>query len=185
MHSAELAPAQATYEFTDVDPDNPRCVEQIMELTQALAWRRFGGQHDAEELVQDAVSLAWEFSQRGKGTPFTVAKFAIRRTASGGQFSRSVRSVDHRQPHPSRRRREGFHEEKFDADTPDPSDTAATQIDFEEWQQTLTERQREVLSHLEQGYNTREVGRILGCTGANISEMRRFLAAKYECFCAK
>ncbi len=71
MPSQALAPAQATYEFTRVDPDNPRCVEQIMELTQALAWRRFGGERNAEELVQDAVSLAWEFSQRAKGTPFT------------------------------------------------------------------------------------------------------------------
>ena len=110
MPSQELAPAQATYEFTHVDPDNPRCVEQILELTRALAWRRFGGEWNAAELVEDAVSLAWEFSQQGRGTPATVAMFAIRRAASGGQFSRSVRSVDHRQPHPSRRRREGFNE---------------------------------------------------------------------------
>ena len=169
----------------DGDPDNPRCVEQILELTQALAWRRFGGECNAEELVQDAVSLAWGFSQQGKGTPFTVAKFAIRRAASGGQFSRSVRSVDHRQPHPSRRRRQGFNEGKFGADTPDPGNTAAIQIDFEAWQRTLTDRQREVLSHLERGYNTVEVAKILGCTRANISDIRRFLARKYERFCAE
>jgi len=185
MPSQALAPAQATYEFTDVDPDNPRCVEQIMELTQALAWRRFGTERNAEELVQDSVSLAWEFSQRGKGTPFTVAKFAIRRAASGGQFSRSVRSVDHRQPHPLRRRREGFNEGKYGADTPDPGDTAAIQIDFEAWERTLSDRQREVLSHLKQGYNTPEVAKMLGCTRANISDIRRLLARKYECFCAE
>ncbi len=184
MPSQELAPAQATYEFTHVDPENPRCVEQILELTQALAWRRFGGEWNAAELVEDAVSLAWEFCQHGRGTPFTVARFAIRRAASGGQFSRSVRSVDHRQPHPSRRRREGFNEWKFASHTPDPADTAAVHIDFQEWQRTLTDRQREVLSHLEQGYNTVEVAKRLGCTRANISGIRRFLARKYECFCA-
>ena len=154
-----------------------------MELTQALAWRRFGGQRDADDLVQDAVSLAWEFCQKGNGTPFTVAKFAIRRAASGGQFSRSVRSVDHNQPHPLRRRRERFHEEKFAGEIPNPADTAAIQIDFEEWQQTLTDRQREVLSHLNQGYNTPEVAKMLGCTRANISDIRRKLARKYARLC--
>ena len=71
MPSQELAPAQAKYEFTHVDPDNPRCVEQILELTRALAWRRFGGEWNAAELVEDAVSLAWEFCQHGGGTPST------------------------------------------------------------------------------------------------------------------
>ena len=184
MPSQELAPAQREYEFTHVDPDNPRCVEQTMELTRALAWRRFGREWNAAELVEDAVSLAWEFCQHGRGTPFTVAKFAIRRAASRGPFSRSVRSVDHRQPHPSRRRQESFNEREFATHIPDPGDTAAVNIDFQEWQLTLTDRQREVLFHLEQGYNTVEVAKILGCTRANISGIRRFLACKYECFCA-
>ena len=34
----------------------PRCVQVVLELTKGLAWRRFGRQPNADELVADAVS---------------------------------------------------------------------------------------------------------------------------------
>jgi DNA-binding NarL/FixJ family response regulator len=59
------------------------------------------------------------------------------------------------------------------------------QVTFEQWRETLFDRQREVLSHLQQGFNTVEVAKKVGCTRANISEIRRSLARKYERYCAR
>ena len=174
--------AQTPHEFSHVDPDNPRCVQVILELTKGLAWRRFGRQPNAEEMVQDAMSVAWEFAQLGKGTPWTVVTFAIRRVASGGQFSRSVQSVDHRQPHPTRRRRDFFDEAKLGSNGANPAEVAAFRIDFQDWWATLTRRQQEVVSTLAVGNNTVEAAQILGCTRGGVSVMRGTLAKKYEAF---
>lgn len=43
----------------------------------------------------DAISIAWEFAQAGRGTPKSIAWYAIQRVRSARRFPGSSRSIDH------------------------------------------------------------------------------------------
>lgn len=172
-------PPQGRYKFEYVDPADDECLEHILTLTRCLAWKRFRGQWDVQERVNDSVSVAWEFAQAGRGTPATVARFAIRRVACRGQFSRSTCSVDHNQPGRTARRRG---DDDMTSSETDPADEAVVRADYEAWLAQLPPRLHRVAMLLGTGLNTVEVAKIIGCTRGNISGIRQQLNADYQLF---
>lgn len=179
MSEALPSSAEGIYRFESVDPQNEECIDCILQLTRCLASRRFAGRWDREDRVNDSVSVAWEFAQQGRGTPATVAFFAIRRVVSHGQFSRSRRSIDHTQPGRTIQRTGDY---AVAAGEPDPARLAVMRVDFEAWLDQLPSRLQRVAMLLATGLNTVDVAQIIGCTRGNISGIRKQLIADYSLF---
>jgi len=178
---SEVLPSSATriHRFESVDPQNPECIDHILQITRCLARRRFSGEWDKEDRVNDSVSRAWEIAKLGRGTPATVAYFAIRNVASNGQFSRSRRSIDHTQPGQTATRTGDCIASSVE---PDPATLAVIKVDFEAWLDQLPNRLQRVAILLATGLNTVDIARIIGCTRGNISGIRKQLIIDYSLF---
>ena len=178
---SETLPSSAAriHRFESVDPQNPECISHILQLTRCLALRRFAGRWDKEDCVNDSVSRAWELAQLGRGTPATVAYFAIRNVASNGQFSRSRRSIDHTQPG---RKAKQTGDCITSSVEPDPATLAVMRVDFEAWLDQLPSRLQRVAILLATGLNTVDIAQIIGCTRGDISGIRKQLIVDYSLF---
>ena len=53
------------------------------------------------------------------------------------------------------------------------------QIDFKDWQQTLTKQEKTILSHLMQGLNAIDIAKILQLSYSNISQVIKQLKQKF------
>jgi hypothetical protein len=133
------------------------------------------------EQTADAVSYAWEFAQSGRGTPNTIAWYAVKRVISGRRFRESVRSIDG----PPRRdgsqaRREEFDLSQYAGATGNPAAAAGFRIDFSEWRANLPDRLREVADILATGESTADAAQRFGVSAGRISQMRRELETTYR-----
>ena len=154
---------------------NSTLVEESMQVAKrmALLWRL------GSDEVYDAISLAWEFAQAGRGSPSTIAWYAIKRIRSNRRFRESVRSIDS----PKR----NMTQSPVDAaDLIDrgsnPATAAALRIDFDEWIAGLPERPREIALLLAGGEGTGELAKRIGCSPARISQIRRELESDWHEF---
>jgi DNA-binding NarL/FixJ family response regulator len=53
------------------------------------------------------------------------------------------------------------------------------QIDFKDWQQTLTTQEKTILSHLMQGYKAKDIAKILQLTYQAIRQIIKHLKEKF------
>ena len=163
-------------------------VRDTLRMAEALARRRFGGGGDAEEMVCDAVSTAWEMARnprnRKRGHPGTIALFAVRRVACGRQFTESLRSIEvkRRGDRPQAIRKPFFAENTPRAGTSTPAEAAVFSLDFEAWLDTLTARKREVALLLATGHTTKEIANKSRCTTNAVRMIRMALRRSYEAF---
>ncbi len=155
----------------------------ILPVVSELAARVFARHPNREELVADAVSVAWEGSETAPdhATAGTIGWYAVRHVRGRGQFARTRRSID--SPH----RTDGIVREAFDPNDltgrrDDPADLAAFRLDYEAWQATLNEWQRRVANMLAAGTRTGDAAKSLGVSRARVSQMRRELATSWEVF---
>ena len=171
--------ATRIHRFESVDPQNPACINHILQLTRCLALRRFAGRWDKEDRANDSVSGAWELAQLGRGNPATVAYFAIRNVASNGQFLRSRRSINHTQPGRTAKQTEDCIASSVE---PNPASLAVTRVDFDALLDQLPSRLQRVAILLATGLNSVDVAEIIGCTRGNISGIRKQLIIDYSLF---
>lgn len=159
--------------MTEIEPTLAESAMQVAERFARL--RRL-----STEQTADAVSYAWEMAQAGRGTPSTIAWYAIKRVTSGRRFPESVRSID------SPASRDGTHAKRVEFDvsqysgaTGNPAHKAGFRIDFEEWRQTLPDRLRQVADLLASGESTAVAARMFQVSPGRISQMRRELEDNY------
>ncbi|MCA9078021.1 MAG: sigma-70 family RNA polymerase sigma factor [Planctomycetaceae bacterium] len=158
-----------------------------LRIAEAIAMKRFVYHPQREELVQDAVSHAWELSHqptyRQRGTAGSIAAFAVKHVAVGRHFTQSQTSIDHPRPTGSDRpRRTGLFDHLTKDRTTNPSHSAEIRIDLQAWLDTLTPRQREVAHLLATGHTTREIAEQSGCTTNAVRMLRAVLRERYEEF---
>lgn len=163
-------------------------VRSALRVAEALACRRFYFHRDYEELVCDAVSVAWELAVRERsqkrGHPGSVAAFAVKRVASGLQFPLSERDLRH----PTPRSRPLPLKLEFDTNISKneertcPVEQARLRIDFSAWLRSLTARQREVAESLATRHTVREIAERSGCTTNAVRMMRMALRRSYQAF---
>ena len=179
-----LAPLPANKEpirFERVDPEDPRCLRCLFELTAAYARTRFAGFPNAEDLVLDAISLAWEnVNAYGKGTPYTVARLAVRQAADGRQFSRSSISVDESHAGRRRSRRTSLPIDVVPSTSADPAQDALTRVEFERWLATLQSHEQAAVRARIAGYTDQEIAEQIGFTRGGVQMLRARL--RNECF---
>lgn len=130
--------------------------------------------------IQDAVTVAWEMAQSGKGNSTTIALFAVRRVRTGRQFRQSVRSYDgpaRRKGTGSKPRREQFDLDYLARENADPSRIAAFRIDFAEWLEWLPVRMRDIAESLGNGDTTSETAERFQVSPGRISQIRSELSS--------
>ena len=143
----------------------------ILDLTRAKARAAFARLPNADDLVDDAVSRAWEIAQKGRGSPLTVAMFAIRHVLAGKHFSRDMQgktSIDHvakRCPIDSP------HLRHLSTNDGDPAEQAATNLDFDTWLQGLPAQRRQIVKLLMAGSTHADIASVLGCKHQNVQEI--------------
>lgn len=162
--------------------------EHVMPLVIGYAKWNFRGRPDRDEMVADAVSLAWE-GYRTAGpevTPSNLAWYAIRRARVRRMFSESCRSLDGPvtrcgvvKPQPVQ-----ITLESLAGRSDDPADVAAMRIDVPVWTATLTEFQFAVLARLLMGETTLAIAGQLDRSPARISQVRRELMDSWHLFTA-
>jgi len=154
--------------------------DEAMQVARRLArvWRL------TEDETLDAISIAWEFSLPGRGSPASIGWYAVKRVRSARRFAgQSVRSADS----PAQRPDKPVRSDEIDpADLAkpgaDPAKVAALRIDFGEWIEALPQRPRQVALALANGEQTSELAQQLGCTSGRISQMRRELESHWRDF---
>lgn len=158
-----------------------------LRIAEAIAMKRFVYHPQREDLVQDAVSHAWELAQqptyRQRGTAGSIAAFAVKHVAVGRHFVQSQTSVDHPRPTGTDLpRRTGLFDHLTTNRTTNPSHATEIRVDLAAWLDTLTPRQREVALLLATGHTTREIADQSGCTTNAIRMLRAVLRQRYEEF---
>lgn len=147
-------------------------VERSMQVAARMAksWRL------GPDETCDAISLAWEFAQVGRGTPTTIAWYAIKRVRSNRRFRESVRSIDSPVRHLLR---DPIDPVELVDSGPNPASNAALRIDFEEWVASLPDRPRQIALSLATGDGTGELAERFGCSSSRISQIRRELESHW------
>lgn len=157
--------------------------QAAMEAARRLALRRFAGDSERETKVQDAISLAWEFSLRAPeaATPSTVARFAVRKVTANRQFPESVRSADGGKSRcRDKPQRTGLDVGQLARLGDDPAAIAQVRHDAAVWWSRLSPRKRQMAEALALGYTTKETAEMLGCTAGAVSQTRRLLWEAWE-----
>lgn len=160
----------------------------VLPVVKLWAMKRFAGHVHKEQRVLDALSVAWEIWRKAPNdaTASTIARFAVLSSAAERHFSKTSKSADSK----GRMRRTGATRDyEFDInnvgdDHFDPSRTVAFRIDFSQWIASLKERDRRVAEMLASGDTTSEVATKLGCSSANVSQIRAKLAASWYAYLA-
>jgi len=144
--------------------------EQSMQAAERYA--KIWGLDDHQ--IQDAISIAWEFAQRGQGTPKRIAIYAVKRVYSGGQFGRGSRYIGSPTDRPGQNKPKRV---ALDVDAiarfgGNPSVIAAFRIDFAAWLDSLPERLRAIAESLGSGETTSATAQRFGVSSARISQLR-------------
>lgn len=155
----------------------------VLPAVSELAKRVFARKPNREELIADAISVAWEgtLTAPDHATAGTIGWYAVRHVRGRGQFPRTRRSID--SPHV----RDGIDRAPFDPDNligrrDDPAEIASFRIDFADWEATLTEWKRRAMETLATGTRTADAAESLQVSPARVSQMRRELATSWEVF---
>jgi hypothetical protein len=120
-------------------PDFYRDVVPVVRIHAKLV---FQGLRDADEMVSDAVSVAWEalLTAPQAATPQSVAAIACRRVKSGRQFRQSAKSIGG--PNPRRKRKPQREEADIGKvlarERNNPAALATVKMDFTAWLPLLT-----------------------------------------------
>lgn len=155
----------------------PTLAELAMQTAQRFASLR----KLPPDLTADAVSWAWQMAQSGRGTPSTIAWYAIKRVTSGRRFRESVRSVDGpKRRDGSQATRVGFDVSQHSSTHGNPARIAGFRIDFEEWRASLPDRLRTVADLLADGETTATAAQQVGVSPGRISQMRAELFSSYR-----
>ncbi len=160
----------------------------VLPVVKLWATKRFAGQHDKEQRVLDALSVAWEIWRNAPNdaTPSTIARYAVLSSAADRHISKTSKSADSK----GRMKRSGAtRDHQFDInnvgdDHNDPSRIVAFRIDFSQWLASLKERDRRVAEMLARGDTTSEVANELGCTLGNVSQLKAKLATSWYAYLA-
>ena len=136
----------------------------------------------AEDEILDAISIAWEYDQGGRGNPVSIARYAVMRVRSARRFPGTSRSIDH----PHRGQREGVGWDYGESDErslwridDDPALIVAARVDFAAWRKTLSRRDRRALDLMVSGEKTRAIAARLRISPARVSQLRRELRDGY------
>ena len=160
----------------------------------ARAFRRLPA-HDREEAVQAVVAqcaLAYlrlvelGKSQVGYATP--LARFAVRQYRAGRSVGSSTNCRDVASAACQQRR--GFSVQSLDAwklslvedRRTTPAELAALRVDFGDWLETLSPRNRQLANVLASGEHASAVARIFQLTAARVSQLRRELYLSWQRF---
>lgn len=135
-----------------------------------------------EEDVLDCISTAWEFAQAGKGTPNSIAWYAVKRVRSHRQFPQTVKSIDTPFKREGKVEREAFNLDQIARTGGNPATIVGFRMDFREWRASLPEKYRAVIDALGSGVRTGELSELLGVTPGAVSQYRAMLAHSYYGF---
>lgn len=147
----------------------------------------FCGKQNYQDLLNDALSLAWEAIQTAplQVRPKSIAYYSCVGAMSGRQFSRSERSLDG----PNLKRKfKPFRDttvklfELPSGKKDSPAELAAVRVDFGAWLQTLTTREKDFLLGFLYGESTGSIAKRMQCTPARVSQMRRELVEHWMMF---
>lgn len=157
----------------------------VLPTTVRYARRQFRHYPRREEMVADAVSVAWEFFQTAPpaATARSLAKYAVKRVRSQRQFSESVRSLTG--PHPRgqvKAARAVFDPQSLFRIHDNPARIACFRDYFRGWFASLSDRQQKVVELLASGETTQATAAKCGCTPGRISQLRRELAESWATF---
>lgn len=164
---------------------HPTQLDELLKWARKYASAEFAKHPQSEELIADTQRVAWELQlQAGeRGNPRSCAMFAVKRVRSNRHFDQSVRSID------TPLAREDKHvRAEFDASlifsNQTPARIAGFRLDFHDWLDSLSPRQRMVAELLAVGNTTEEVAQLLGCTPGNVSQYRLRLRNSWYAFTA-
>ena len=151
--------------------------ELAMQKAEAYAKRVFKDPHQ----IADAISTAWEFAQAGKGTPATIAAYAVRRVRSNRQHGQSTRMVDHSDSRNAelKPKRLGFDLELISRPGDDPAEIAAFRVDFAAWLETLDRSLRRTVLLMASGEQTSQLAKRFRLSAGRISQIRKLLNGKW------
>lgn len=152
-------------------------VEQAMQMA-----KRFGRNKGLTgDQLCDAISMAWQLGQAGRGSPGSIAWYAVKRVRSERQFSSWSRSIEHL----SRGNAAVSLESScLDVATErdNPAEIAQMRVDFESWREQLPDRMRQVVDLLSAGMSPSELADQLGVSRARVSQLRNELADDWQGF---
>lgn len=157
--------------------------DDVEPQVRKIAKRVFRSRKDRDELVDDTVSLVWEWwtTAANRMQPHQYANYACKWVLKGKHLQRSERSVD--VPNCSRGQVKALRGELSDIIASRPGENPATlarvQLDFAAWLPTLTARQADILDCLLQGESGVEVAEKLGITPGAVSQNRKGLGARW------
>ncbi|MBW3538749.1 MAG: hypothetical protein KY476_00615 [Planctomycetes bacterium] len=151
-------------------------VGRCMQQAEAYARRKW---RDPDK-VADCVAFAWEFAQAGRGTPQTVAWYAVKRVRSGDRLQRSKRSIDSPQRQRAGNRRAAVDPAELARTGDDPAAIVTAKLSYEQWRSELPERLLNVADRLAAGATTSELADELGLSPARISQLRHVLEDNYR-----
>lgn len=157
--------------------DQPSFERDVVPVVVKAAKREFGGYRDRETLVNDCLSLAWEWWKRNPTAPASgLARYAIRRVRAGEHFTRSWKSIDT----PANSRVLRSKPQRVPADVldyvrvgDDPADIAALRIDWPAFVRTLRRPMRRILRAFMLGETTDVIRRRFKLSPVYVSQLRK------------
>jgi RNA polymerase sigma factor (sigma-70 family) len=153
---------------------------QALQIVRELAEKRFSRRWNCDDLVADAVSLAWEAFRDNPEVPLSgFTWYAIHRAKCGKQFRQSTRSIDgptdHWRQASKPDRLPVFKPDDFGRPGEDPALIAALRIDFAAWFDGFSPRMQAIVEVLILGESTQATAAQFGVTPGRISQLRREL----------
>lgn len=140
------------------------------------------------ELVQDAITLAWEADRTAplQATDNSLAYYACKRALYGRQFRQSIRSIDGPNPrkHPKPARSDSNTGLIPSGKKDDPAEVAAVRLDFGGFLATLTEREKDFLLLFLHGESTSDIARGMDVSLGRVSQIRRELVELWMIYTA-
>jgi hypothetical protein len=161
--------------------------EKARQIARRIARRTFAGHWDADNLMNDVESIAWDEERRAGPTASAsqIAVNALKKVKVGRQFSESVRSIttsrfDRRSKRPSNLCRVEFKD--VAADDLWPTEAVPNWLFYEDWLDTLDSRRREIAQSLAAGGRTGEVAADFDVSDSRIAQMRREFETSWKEF---
>jgi DNA-binding NarL/FixJ family response regulator len=164
-------------------PDFYRDVVPVVSLHAKLVFR---GQHDADDKLSDAISVAWQalLTAPQEASPQSLAVYACLRVKSGRQFRQSAKSIDG--PNPRRHRKPKRNKADLGKvlarERNNPAALATVKMDFTAWLPLLTQREHRYLEAFLSGETTKEIARRFRVSTARVSQVRRELWEHWKAF---
>lgn len=157
----------------------------VLPTTDRYARRVFREHPQRDEMVADAVSVAWQFFQTAPpaATPGTLARYAVKFVRSRRHLPESARSLTG--PHPSgqvKAARAVFDPQSLFRMHDNPARIVSFRDYFRGWFASLSDRQQVLVELLASGETTKAAAAKCGCTPGRISQLRRELAESWATF---